>query len=182
MTAADRRLAFARDCTEIAERALRLSIAEALRWRSGGGPSPSDDAFVTATLAAIREMPDWSSLDGRTRLLFNRRLESAARRYIASPLGRRLRSLPIERLLRTPNAANPDILLRDARGEVHLVVVTSLRDPLELAERARSIEARTEVPLGSRLSPLTIHLYSLKTGRRCTYRYETRSAPRRHVA
>ncbi len=182
MTTADRRLAFARDRAAIAERALRHAIAEALRWRSGGGAAPSDDAFVTATLAAVREIADWEALDGRTRLTFNRRLETAARRFAVSSLGRRLRTIPIERLLRVPNGRDPDVLVRDLRGEAHAVVVTSACDPFELANRARAIEATIDVPLGARLSPLTIHLYSLATGRRHAYRFEARTAECRNVA
>jgi hypothetical protein len=74
-------------------------------------------------------------------------------------------------------ALGPEAIVRDRRRRLHLISVAVLSTPLEAARRATRIAAAAQLRARDRLSPLTVHVFSLTTGTRHAFVREALPAP-----
>jgi hypothetical protein len=161
------------------EDAVRTALRDAVAWRIGGGSAPHADAFAAAATAAARLALDAVDGDSAERSSTLAAVQRAARRFTASPLCRRRKHVPASRFVRLPRTAlGADVIVRDRQQHLHAVALTIRGDALETGHIATRVASATPLPAGDRLSPLTVHVFSLATGRRRTFQRDAANARR----
>ena len=174
-----------RERPALVERAVRSALIDAVQWRLGGGSAPSRAAFGAAAVAVARPGAARANVDAAGRLALAAATERAATRFFASSLGRRLMTVPSAQLVAAPySKGGADVAVRDAAQRLHLISLTALRLPLDIAARARAVAACAALAPQDGLAPVRIHLYSLWTGKRyvCSRRLTPAGAALRRSA
>jgi hypothetical protein len=164
------RLQHAKFRPKFVESAVRSALRDAVAWRIGGGAAPSADAFGAAAVAAARLALDTADGDLAERARALAAVGRAARRFTASALWRRLTELPAARFLRVPHCARgPEVVVRDRRRRLHAITLSVRADTLAASNVATCVAAATPLGAADRLAPVSVHVFSLVTGRRYTF-------------
>jgi hypothetical protein len=173
------RLARVKARPSLVEHAVRSAVREAIAWRIGGGSAPSTAAFVGAAIAAARPALHAAGADASEYTRTLTAVQRVAHRFIASSLGRRLMNVPASRLAQPPYAVRgADVLVRDGARRLHAIVVTARPSTFDAGRAATLIAETTPLASADRLTPLTVHVFSLATGRRRTFqRHATAQLP-----
>ncbi len=154
----------------LVENAVRTALRDAIAWRIGGGAAPSADAFAAAAAASARLALDAAYCDSSERSRTLTAVQRAARRFTGSALCRRLMILPASRFLRLADETHAaDVALRDARRRLHAVTLTVRDGTLEAGRFATRVAQSTPLAAADRLTPLTVHVFSLSTGIRLSF-------------
>jgi hypothetical protein len=157
----------------LVEYAVRTALRDAVAWRIGGGSTPHPDAFVAAAVAAARLRLDALDCDSGERSGALSAVHLAARRFSRSALCRRLMRLPTARFFCLRQAGRgADVIVRDRRRRLHAIALTVANDLLAAGKIATQMAAKTPLPAADRLTPLTVHVFSLVTARRYTFERE----------
>jgi hypothetical protein len=142
-------------------------VRDAIQWRIGGGAPPSPDSFAIAARSAARRLLADDRADPVECAQTLGATLRAARRLTRSRLWSRLMTIsPTAFVQATRSPAAPEAIVRDRRRRVHLITVAVLASPLDAARRATRTAAGVTLPARDRLTPATIHVFSLTTGRR----------------
>lgn len=166
------------------ERALRKTLAEMLAIRRAIPGDCDARSFVKLALATSRTLRDRTIDSGD--ILARHELEAAIVRaavyFASSPLGKRLRTIPIERIVASPPGI--DLAVRDRFGRLHYVrleIFPGTQARLEAV--ARAVRAMDDARLTTRAS---LHLFSLRDGTLRSYPARSERQPTRaharHVA
>ncbi len=159
----------------LVEDAVRTALRDTIAWRIGGGAAPHADAFIAAAVAAARQTLDASEADSAERSRTLHLVHQAAKRFTASPLSRRVMSVPASQFVRLARAADgPDTIVRDRRGRLHAIALRFAPDMLDAGRIASAVTNAAQLRITDRLNPLTVHIFSLATGRRGSYEREAR--------
>jgi len=155
------------------EDAVRTALRDAIAWRIGGGSAPSADALVAAAVAAARLGLDAIESDSSERSRTLTAVQNAAKRLGTSALCRRLMKVPASQFLRLPRTAHgPDVIVRDRRRRLHAIVLTVRRDAFAAGNIATRAARATPLSVGDRLTPLSVHVFSLATANRYVFEHE----------
>jgi hypothetical protein len=159
------------------ESAIRVALQDAIAWRIGGGSAPGATAFATAAVAAARLALDTIDGDSAERSRTLATVQTAARRFAGSPLGRRLMTIPASQFIRIRQSPDgPDALVRDRRRRLHAIALTAQRDAFDAGRIASRVARATPLAIADRLTPLTVHVFSLASGRRHAFARDVFSA------
>jgi hypothetical protein len=149
---------------------VKTALRDAVAWRMGGGHAPSPDAFVAAAVAAARLALDTVDANSEERSRTLAAVQHVARRFTATALFRRIMVLPAARFVRlTPSRGDAEAVVRDRRRRLHAIVLTLEHDAFDAGRIATQVALATPLSAGDRLSPLTIHVYSLLSARRRSF-------------
>jgi hypothetical protein len=169
MTGVDR-LQAAKARPAFIEDAVRTALRDAIAWRIGGGSAPGADALVAAAVASARLDLDASESDSLERSRALAAVQKVAKRFGTSALCRRLMKVPASQFLRLPQTKHgPDVIVRDRRRRLHAIVLTVRRDAFEAGQIAGRVALATPLSVCDRLTPLTVHVFSLATAQRQTF-------------
>jgi hypothetical protein len=158
------------------EDAVRTALRDAIAWRIGGGGAPRAEAFVAAAIAAARLGLDALDCDSVECSRTLAAVQRAARRFAISALGRRLMTVPAAQFLRLPRVAHgPDAIVRDRRRRLHAISLTARCGAFDAGQIASRSARATPLSVVDRLTPLTVHVFSLATAQRHTFVREVSS-------
>jgi hypothetical protein len=161
------RLAQAKSRPRLIERAIATALHDAVAWRIGGGSAPTGRAFETAAVAAARLTLDAACCDPADRSPALADVQNLARRFAASALYRRVMTVPTAQFLRLPPVSGgPVVVVRDRRRRLHAIALTIRRDAIETIGIASRLARVTPLASTDRLTPLTVHVFSLSSGQR----------------
>jgi hypothetical protein len=170
MTAVADRLQQAKARPLLIEGAVRTALRDAIAWRAGGGTAPGTGAFIAAAVASAPFAFDAAGNDTSERSRTLAAVQRAAKHFTRSALWRRLMTLPPSQFLRLPRETDgPDVIVRDRFRRVHAIVLSVRRDAFEFGGIATRIAVSTPLSVADHLTPLTVHVFSLTTGRRHTF-------------
>ncbi|GAC1310289.1 MAG: hypothetical protein NVSMB19_24450 [Vulcanimicrobiaceae bacterium] len=141
------------------ESTVRAALAETIAVRRESGGEPDVRAF---TMLALRRAADTrvAGGDALTQHEFEAAVVRAAAFFAASPLGRRLRSMPVERIVRAPRGVDAAVVDR-GRGLHYIRLETYIGTQARLDAVTRAVAAMDRRPLGARAS---LHFFSLRDG------------------
>lgn len=144
------------------ERVLRKALAEMIAIRRVYRSECDVRSFVKLALAASRRVAD-RAVDGGDALA-RHEVEAAVVRaaafFAASPLGKRLRTIPLERIVNAPQGI--DLAVRDRRRGLHYVRLEAYAGTeARLAAVARAVRAMDREREPQRAS---LHFFSLRDG------------------
>lgn len=149
----------------------RACVSEALRevmrrrMVCNGRASPAD--FLAAANAVLCKIRRVSAAERR---LLSIAIYRGARRFIASPLGRRLLSIDASCLITAPECSTgADVIVRDRSGRLHAVGITTASEPLLAGAEASQLVNDLRLAGYMTFSPVRVHLFSLSTGCRFSF-------------
>jgi len=170
VNAADERLAQVKARPALVEHAVRVALRDAITWRIGGGSAPSVAVFVGAAIAAARPALDASDADAAERTRTLTAVQRAAKRFITSPLGCRLMRVSPSKLSQSPSLSDgAQVIVRDRSHRLHAIVLTARPGTFDAGQAATLAAHGASLTSADRLAPLTVHVFSLATGKRRTF-------------
>lgn len=159
------------------ERALRKALAQMFVLRREDRRACDVRSFVKLALVAARRLRDRTldEADDLTRHEAEAAVVRAAAFLAASPLGSRLRTIPLDRLVAAPPGVDLAVLDRHDRvHHVRLETFTGTEARLEAVTRAvRAMDGASETARAS------LHYFSLRDGTLRTYPARTARVPAR---
>jgi hypothetical protein len=162
----------------LVEDAVRTALRDAIAWRIGGGRPPSADAFVGAAVASARLAIDVLEGDSAERSRTLAAVQRGAHGFTHSALFRRLMKLPAAQFLRLARGPHDaDVIIRDRRRRLHAITLTVTHDALEAGRIASRVAAATPLSVVDRLTPLTVHVFSLATAQRHAFERDVCERP-----
>jgi len=144
------------------ERTLRATLAEMLSLRRVYGGEPDVRTFIKLALLWSRRPGDVDAehADALTRHELEAAVVRAAAFFAVSPLGRRLRTIPLVRIGEAPEGTDVAVFDRNRKQHyVRLETYAGIDARLEAVTRA--VRAMDAAPLGRRGS---LHFFSLRDG------------------
>lgn len=166
----------------IVEDAVRTALRDSIAWRIGGGGAPNADAFVSAAVASARLTLDAADCNTAERSNVLAAAHHVSTRFTRTALYRRLMKVPAAKFLRLPRALHgADVIVRGRDGRLHAIALTAGVDALEAGQVATRVAAATPLGVADRLTPLTVHVFSLATADRRSFEREVDNKPSRRL-
>jgi hypothetical protein len=134
-------------------------------------------AFLDAARATLSWSTDFNDSTQAERREITVAVERAATRLFKSCLAQRLLTIPVHQIFSVDPASMADVVVRDQRGRFHIVALTMELDRLRESGVAATLASEPWTQMRPSLS-MTIHLFSLTTGKRCAF---DRQAGSNHV-
>jgi hypothetical protein len=170
----DQRLSLIVRSPGLVEAAIRSALADALAARRMRLGEIDARSFGNRALEKLEASLDSSarSLDALDRHQLEAATIAAAGRFFSSKLGRRIFTIDVARLERTPPSI--DASVRDTHGRRHAVRIETCASDAQRVELGREISARANRRPG--LHDPRVHLFSLRDGRLRSFTFAERVA------
>ena len=131
-------------------------------------------AFLDAARATLSWSTDFNDSTQAERRDITVAVERAATRLFKSRLAHRILTMPVHQIFCVDPASIADVVVRDRCGRVHIVALTMEIDRLRESGVAATLASEPWTQMRPSLS-MTIHLFSLTTGKRRAFDRQTSS-------